>query len=70
LLFLAENNAAGYILVHSAGLCLLLGRILHAYSFTRVPPRTRYRVLGMQFTFFSIMLGSVANLYILFLGHI
>ncbi|MBT4879235.1 MAG: glutathione metabolism protein [Alphaproteobacteria bacterium] len=68
LIFLAENNGAGYLFIHLAGASLLIGRSLHAYSLNKEPIKMLPRKLGMYLTFFSIICGSFANLYILFLG--
>ena len=68
LIFLAENNGAGYLFIHLAGASLLIGRILHAYSLNNMPIKMLPRKIGMILTFLSILCGSIANLYILFLG--
>ena len=70
LIFLSEMNGADPVLIHGAGICLLLGRILHAYSFSKDEIHGRTRVAGMKLTFISIFIGSIANLVILFLGPI
>lgn len=70
LILLIEMNGVNPLLIHGAGISLLLGRILHAYSFSRDEVHADTRVLGMKLTFIAIFIGSLSNLYVLFLGPI
>lgn len=60
LLVLLELNGANAALIHSAGIALLTGRLLHARGL--LTDNLRYRVLGMQFTIFAIIGLAMANL--------
>ena len=60
LLFALEYNHANLVLVHALGLLLVIGRIVHARGL--LSDQLRIRVLGMQFTIFSIIGLSIANL--------
>lgn len=62
LLGMAELQGAPGWVVHLLGLMLLLGRVLHAVGFGRVPEIMWMRVVGMALTFAMLMLGAVANI--------
>ena len=65
LLLLLELNQAHFILVHSGGIAVLAGRLLHARGLLTESPL--YRVLGMQITIFTIIGLAAANLaYLLY----
>ena len=59
LLGLAESLKAPHILLHLAGLILLLGRVLHAYGLSQTPHILRLRVSGMMLTFGAITLTAL-----------
>ena len=62
LLVLLELSGANLWLVHLAGVALIIGRIIHAKGL--LTENLRYRVLGMQFTIFTIVsLASICIFY-------
>jgi uncharacterized protein len=62
LLILLEFSGATYLLVHLAGITLMIGRVIHAKGL--LTENLHYRVLGMQFTIVTII--SLASADILF----
>jgi len=58
LIFLVEVQGASLLLVHGLCLCLLVGRILHAFGVSQTKEDYRYRVAGMALTF--VTLGTAA----------
>ncbi|NJO55520.1 MAG: hypothetical protein HC834_03235 [Rhodospirillales bacterium] len=48
--------------VHLIGVLLLVGRVVHAYGFSRTPEPLRLRVAGMAMTFSALGVGAVACL--------
>lgn len=60
LLILLEWNGVHPALIHVAGIALLIGRFLHARGL--LTENLRYRVLGMQFTLFSIIGLALTNI--------
>ncbi|WP_341328428.1 MAPEG family protein [Methylotuvimicrobium sp. KM2] len=67
LLVLLELSGAHVALVHSGGIAMLVGRILHARGL--LTESLRYRILGMQVTIFTLIGLAVANLaYVVYSG--
>jgi len=67
LLVLLELSGAHAALVHSGGIAVLAGRILHARGL--LTESLRYRVLGMQVTIYTLIGLAFANLaYAVFNG--
>lgn len=60
LLVLLELNGAHMALVHTGGIAILAGRLLHAKGL--LTESLRYRVLGMQVTIYTLIGLGVANL--------
>lgn len=60
LLALLEFSEAPVTLVHVGGIAVLAGRLLHARGL--LTNRLRYRILGMQFTIFTLIGLALANL--------
>lgn len=60
LLVLLELSKAPVALIHVSGCLIIAGRILHAKALRT--DNLRYRVLGMQLTFFAIIGMVIANL--------
>jgi len=60
LLLLLELNGAHMALVHTGGIAILAGRLLHARGL--LTESLRYRVLGMQVTVYTIIGLALANL--------
>ncbi len=63
LIALAELQAAPALLVHALGLCLLLGRAIHAWGVSQVTERFVFRVTGMAMTFTAMLTASAYLLY-------
>lgn len=59
LIFLVESQAGYSWFVHSLGICLLVGRLSHAYGVSQSVENYNFRVFGMAMTFTSIILSSV-----------
>ena len=57
-----ELNKAPWWLVAIPGLALIIGRLIHAVGINTPPPDFSKRVLGMKFTFFTLMALIVLNL--------
>jgi len=67
LLVLLELNKAHIALVHCGGIAILAGRLLHARGL--LTKSSRYRVLGMQVTIFTLIGLASANLaYVVYSG--
>ncbi len=61
LLILLELSGAHVLLVHGGGIALVIGRLLHARGL--LAQSLRYRILGMQFTFITIISLASANIF-------
>lgn len=62
-----ELNGAPWWLVAAPGLSLIIGRLIHAKGINIPPPDFRKRVLGMKFTFVTLISLVVLNIgWILF----
>ena len=57
-----ELNGAPWWLVGIAGLALIAGRLLHAAGISVAPPDFSQRVLGMKFTFYTLIALVIANI--------
>ncbi|ATD00652.1 MAG: MAPEG family protein [Pseudomonadota bacterium] len=62
----AEYLGAASLFVHGLGVALLVGRISHAYGVSMLHEKLVFRVTGMALTFLSILLSSIAILYLLY----
>lgn len=51
-------------LIHAVGLCLLAGRLCHAFGVAQLQENYLYRVLGMSLTFTSLVTSAFALLYL------
>jgi uncharacterized membrane protein YecN with MAPEG domain len=58
LIYFAEVGGANAYLVHGLGLCLLLGRLSHAYGVSQTREKFAFRVSGMVMTFIPLLLAS------------
>jgi len=67
LIYFVEVSNASQWLIHGLGLCLLFGRLLHAFGVSQQNETLTIRVTGMALTFTSI-LGSSACLLYFFIG--
>jgi len=63
LIYLAETQGAHALFIHALGLCLLSGRISHAYGVSQANENFTFRVFGMAMTFISLISASA---YLLF----
>jgi uncharacterized protein len=66
LTLLVESSGAPGLVVHGLGLCLLVGRVIHAYGLSQVREHLALRTVGMVLTFITI--ASAALLLILKYG--
>jgi uncharacterized membrane protein YecN with MAPEG domain len=57
-----ELNGAPWCLVMIPGITLIIGRLLHAKGINIPPPDFSKRVLGMKFTFYTLITLVVLNL--------
>ena len=57
-----EVNGAPWWLVLIPGLTLIVGRVFHALGINHTPPNFSKRVLGMKFTFHTLIALAVLNL--------
>ena len=57
-----ELNGAPWWLVAIPGVSLIIGRLIHAKGMNTPPPDFSKRVLGMKFTFFTLIALVVLNL--------
>jgi hypothetical protein len=67
LLFALEYNGAFLILVHTLGIVLLIGRLIHAKAM--LTSDLQRRVLGMQITIWVIIGLAIANLFFIPYGN-
>src|SRR6185295_12789702 len=59
LILLVEMQAAPPVLVHALCLCLLVGRLSHAFGVSQLKENYRYRVVGMILTFTTLAASAV-----------
>jgi uncharacterized membrane protein YecN with MAPEG domain len=57
-----ELNGAPWYLVAIPGITLIIGRLIHAKGINTPPPDFSKRVLGMKFTFYTLITLVVLNL--------
>jgi len=57
-----ELNGAPWWLVAIPGVTLIIGRLIHAVGMNTPPPDFSKRVLGMKFTFYTLITLVVLNL--------
>ena len=62
LMALAELQGQSLWKIHLIGICLIGGRLLHAYGVSQEPETTRLRVAGMFLTFVALISGALSNL--------
>jgi uncharacterized protein len=63
LLYLVEGQGAYPVFLHGLGLCLLIGRLSHAFGVSQKKENFRFRVVGMALTFTTLLASSA---YLLF----
>ena len=59
LILLVEMQAAPPVLVHALCLCLLVGRLSHAFGVSKLKENYRYRAVGMVLTFTTLVASAV-----------
>jgi uncharacterized membrane protein YecN with MAPEG domain len=59
LIFLVEAQGSQTWLVHALGLCLLVGRLSHAFGVSQTRENFTFRVAGMALTFTVLMTSAV-----------
>ena len=57
-----EVNGAPWWLVGITGIALIIGRLIHAKGINEPPPHFSKRVLGMKFTFYTLIALVLLNL--------
>jgi uncharacterized membrane protein YecN with MAPEG domain len=57
LIYLVEVQGGAGLFIHALGLCLLLGRCIHAYGVSQLKEKFFFRVTGMAMTF-TVLLSS------------
>jgi uncharacterized membrane protein YecN with MAPEG domain len=62
LLGLAELQGAPGWALHMLGLTLLVGRLMHAYGFSRTPQIVSLRKTGMSLTYAMLVITALANI--------
>ena len=62
LMTLAELRSVSSLVLHGIGVCLLAGRLLHAYGLSSEPERMAYRMVGMALTFSALGFSAAAVL--------
>lgn len=65
LILLVELNESPYLVTHFICLCLLIGRIAHAYGVSKTIENYKFRIMGMAMTFTSILISSLYLIYTL-----
>jgi len=63
LLFLIEYNGANIWLIHIAGICFAIGRIIHCNSI--LSENLKGRAIGMQITILTIVSLALLNIFYL-----
>jgi len=64
LLYLAEIQGAPSAAVHGVGLCLLIGRLSHAYGVSQEDEQFQYRVRGISLTFTAFVASAGFLLFV------
>lgn len=63
MLFFVELSGANGMLVHALGLCLLAGRLIHAFGVSQGKENYNFRVSGMTLTFVCLLTSAIFLLY-------
>ena len=66
LLYLVEVQGGWPLLVHALGLCLVTGRLAHAYGVSRTNENFNFRIAAMAMTFTVLVTTSL----FLLVGHV
>jgi uncharacterized protein len=63
LIYFVEVSGANLLLVHLLAMCLLTGRISHAFGVSQTKENYRFRVFGMTMTFTTLVAASAYLMY-------
>ena len=69
LISFVEMSGASALMVHFLGLCLLVGRAVHAYGVSQLNENYAFRVAGMAMTFTTLM-GASGYLILSYAKHV
>jgi len=69
LISFVEMSGASALMVYFLGLCLLVGRAVHAYGVSRLNENYAFRVAGMAMTFTTLM-GASGYLILSYAKHV
>ena len=69
LISFVEMSGASALMVHFLGLCLLVGRAVHAYGVSQLNENYAFRVAGMAMTFTTLM-GASGCLILSYAKHV
>jgi uncharacterized protein len=58
LMYFVESSGAHPLLVHLLALCLVAGRISHAFGVSQIKENYGFRVSGMALTFTCLLIGA------------
>jgi uncharacterized membrane protein YecN with MAPEG domain len=59
LIFMVESQNAPSFLIHLLGICLLMGRLSHAWGVSQNTENYKFRVFGMAMTFTTFVISSM-----------
>lgn len=62
LVYMFEARSGTSVLIHALCICLIVGRLSHAYGLSRVDEDYRYRVFGMSMTFTALAVSALGIL--------
>jgi uncharacterized protein len=63
LIYLVEIEGDAPLFVHALGICLMLGRSVHAYGVSQINEKYVFRVSGMAMTFTTLLTASAFLMY-------
>jgi len=62
LIYMLESMSGPSFVIHALCICLVIGRISHAYGVSKLTENYRYRVFGMSMTFAALGLAAASLL--------
>ena len=62
LIYMLESMSGPSFVIHALCICLVIGRISHAYGVSKLTENYRYRVFGMSMTFAALGLAAAGLL--------
>lgn len=63
LIYLVETQGGADLFIHALGLCLLIGRTVHAYGLSQLKENFAFRVTGMVMTFTALLSSCAFLIY-------